>query len=173
MKIRNGFISNSSSSSFVVAFPSMPESEKELCQWMFGDEEFHNYLNQSDGMYKTSDIAEIVMKNIKKTTKSEITDTIRRGWFPGYKDLPGYYNNWDEVRKIDFNKEPEKWQAKVQEGEQENLKRSQAIAKKFMTENTGAFFCTFSYSDNDGYFGAMMEHSKIFNKLSHIQINCH
>jgi len=40
MKIRNGFVSNSSSSSFLIAFPSKPQSEQDLIDWMFdGDGE--------------------------------------------------------------------------------------------------------------------------------------
>ncbi len=35
MKIRNGFVSNSSSSSFVVAFPEKPKTEQELRDMMF------------------------------------------------------------------------------------------------------------------------------------------
>jgi len=36
MKIRNGFVSNSSSSSFIVAFPRKPESVKDVIDMLFG-----------------------------------------------------------------------------------------------------------------------------------------
>ena len=39
MKIRNGFVSNSSSSSFVVAFPKMPKDVQELKQILFWDQQ--------------------------------------------------------------------------------------------------------------------------------------
>lgn len=47
MKIRNGFVSNSSSSSFIVAFPKKPETENELKDILFGkgytiEEEYKN-----------------------------------------------------------------------------------------------------------------------------------
>ena len=38
MKIRNGFVSNSSSSSFIVAFPEKPKSAEHVRKMMFGDE---------------------------------------------------------------------------------------------------------------------------------------
>ena len=39
MKMRNGFVSNRSSSSFIVAFPRKPESEKDVLDFMFGGKE--------------------------------------------------------------------------------------------------------------------------------------
>jgi hypothetical protein len=39
MKTRNGFVSNSSSSSFVVAFPKKPKNEEEVYQMMFNGED--------------------------------------------------------------------------------------------------------------------------------------
>ncbi|KKK77527.1 hypothetical protein LCGC14_2852710, partial [marine sediment metagenome] len=39
MKIRQGFISNSSSSSFIVAFPKIPKNQNELQTMLFGDKE--------------------------------------------------------------------------------------------------------------------------------------
>ena len=41
MKIRNGFVSNSSSSSFVVAFDKKPETVEELKKLLFGEEEVY------------------------------------------------------------------------------------------------------------------------------------
>ena len=41
MKIRTGFVSNSSSSSFVVAFSHRPKSVKDLKEMMFGKQEWH------------------------------------------------------------------------------------------------------------------------------------
>ena len=39
MKIRNGFVSNSSSSSFVVAFPKKPKTAKDVLKYMFDGKE--------------------------------------------------------------------------------------------------------------------------------------
>jgi len=62
MKIRNGFVSNSSSSSFIVAFSKLPESAEELRQMMFGDKEL---VASYDVPAKTADLAEIVFQDIQ------------------------------------------------------------------------------------------------------------
>ena len=43
MKIRNGFVSNSSSSSFIVAFPKMPDSKEELKSFLNSDIDISYY----------------------------------------------------------------------------------------------------------------------------------
>lgn len=55
MKIRNGFVSNSSSSSFIVSFDKKPSSAEELREILFGDKEYieHRYdlFDKLDGIY--------------------------------------------------------------------------------------------------------------------------
>ena len=63
MKRREGFISNSSSSSFLVAFDKIPTSVEELQKMLFGDYERYGYYEKS---YSTKEISEIVFKDMKK-----------------------------------------------------------------------------------------------------------
>ena len=65
MKIRNGFVSNSSSSSFVVAFDKIPRTRKQLRNMMFPDNDqsavkFYNYSESID------EIVNVVFKDIKR-----------------------------------------------------------------------------------------------------------
>ncbi|MFA5135245.1 MAG: hypothetical protein WC505_05705 [Patescibacteria group bacterium] len=46
MKIRTGFVSNSSSSSFVVAFPHEPDGVQDLHRMLFGDNERHEIVSR-------------------------------------------------------------------------------------------------------------------------------
>lgn len=55
MKIRCGFVSNSSSSSFIVSFPKMPESAEDVLKYLFGadaknDQQIEYYDNETSAM---------------------------------------------------------------------------------------------------------------------------
>lgn len=64
MKIRHGFVSNSSSSSFVVAFDKEPKSMEDVKIAMFGAEE-HFPSTYSEYSYSTNQIAETVWRDIQ------------------------------------------------------------------------------------------------------------
>jgi len=70
MKIRNGFVSNSSSSSFVVSFPYKPKNSKEVLDIMFkgkdGEIDFLPY----------SEIANKVFSHIEKCKKATLKNVI-------------------------------------------------------------------------------------------------
>jgi hypothetical protein len=66
MKIRNGFVSNSSSSSFIVAFPQRPKTEEETFQMMFNSEEDIETYGER---LSTKEIASVVFSDIKSSKK--------------------------------------------------------------------------------------------------------
>jgi len=65
MKIRNGFVSNSSSSSFVVAFSHKPESAEELKKMMFPDKSWTNTVKIYDKSLTVSQVVEAVWADLK------------------------------------------------------------------------------------------------------------
>ena len=186
MKIRNGFVSNSSSSSFVVAFPKKPDSIEELQQMMFGKQQWH-YVPFYDSEYIEKDpdapVSEIVPKVFAKigerATYEEVYDSIRNGWFGYYIDpemFPGRANYFEEeegywaiasggseeVRK----KREEIWK----KYEKINDERAEAIAKAFY-ENNDDYIVVMGFSDNAGE--SVEEHSNIFARLEHIRTSYH
>jgi hypothetical protein len=69
MKQRNGFVSNSSSSSFVVVFPRKPRSQKDVFKMMFGNHEnLPSFV--SDTVLSTEEAARIVWVDLHRTLKS-------------------------------------------------------------------------------------------------------
>ena len=71
MKIRNGFVSNSSSSSFVVAFPRKPKTQNDVMKMMFNGKEGDINLYDMEEPLSHSKIAKLVLRDIKKEKMSE------------------------------------------------------------------------------------------------------
>ncbi len=76
MKIRNGFVSNSSSSSFLVAFDKVPEKLEEVKNLMFPDKENNHTIEGINILELVLDI----FKNIKKPlSKKEVLEVFIQG----------------------------------------------------------------------------------------------
>ncbi|MFW5804805.1 MAG: hypothetical protein ACOCWG_06205 [bacterium] len=90
MKTRNGFVSNSSSSSFVVGFPHEPQSEKDVMKIIFHDKEGGiNPWSHTNGL-SHSQIAYWVWqdfknKNIEKATLEDIINVFKSRYYYVYE----------------------------------------------------------------------------------------
>ena len=71
MKIRTGFVSNSSSSSFIVAFAKVPESVDELKVLLFGEGEWFQHPHEDERL-STAEVAATVWRDIEG--KQPMTD---------------------------------------------------------------------------------------------------
>lgn len=76
MKIRDGHVSNSSSSSFVVAFPRKPKTAKDVLEFMFDGKEGGLSLEYSDDGLSYRQVTERVFNDIDR--KNAITATLAR-----------------------------------------------------------------------------------------------
>ena len=87
MKIRNGFVSNSSSSSFIVAFPKRPATILETHNMMFKYEQDIRYY---DDVVSSLQIAEQVFKDIEsnKEDSTQLKDTIAAELMERYHYYP-------------------------------------------------------------------------------------
>jgi len=197
MKIRNGFVSNSSSSSFIVGFTSIPETKGQLLDIMFPKD-----MEYLDGETSVSSVVSRVWQDLegaKPMTKEEIIEELQCGT---YED--GIYSNWqyealrkketEVMNKIDkkfcekykcttekcydykdWNKELNTARDKFWEDQR---KLSLKLAKEFMKDNfttkewINKIPIKFEYEDH-GAFGCVMEHGDIFRNLPHIRISKH
>lgn len=96
MKIRSGFVTNSSSTSFVVVFDEMPKDVEDLCKKLFGDVKS---VYGSRGTISTMNLASVVFDDIKTATPNDINRIRSHDCkIPGSPDqedflmLNGHYN---------------------------------------------------------------------------------
>jgi hypothetical protein len=192
MKIRNGFVSNSSSSSFIVGFSKIPTSPEALEKEMFGSPCEINWIDVD--IKPSNFIAQRVFDDIKtgnatRLTKKQALDIILEGSFPG--EPPYHFKQDRESDKIekDYREETgkdvyddtadpkiKKLYRKVQQKEQDDDSRIRKIAAKaflagFWPSLKGKKVFRFEYADDGGE--GIFEHGEIFRAFPHCQISKH
>jgi hypothetical protein len=154
MKIRNGFVSNSSSSSFVVAFPKKPDNAEEVQYILRLGEHVVAYGEVMHGYDAALRVYQDILLQ-KANNKEEITESMEE-----------FYETEIEARR----------QLGLDEDcfspiSTKDLNRANKLVKKinkdkvdkFLKENEGSEIYCFHYSDNDGE--SVLEHGDIFNSV--------
>ena len=167
MRIKNDFVTNSSSSSFVVAFEKPVKSLDEIKDKIM-------FIEKAKAVFvdiqKQKPLR--IIKNCPPCLK-KITGEIASGFFEGYEwDSPKLNN----LKRGDFKTEKEYFatQGKIyDELSEKNRQKAEKIATNFIKENKGKVAYIFSYSDNDGEFESEMEHGDTFRNFPHITISHH
>jgi hypothetical protein len=159
MKIRNGFVSNSSSSSFILVFDTLPKSVEELQGMM-------NFTECST-RFSPEEYAQQVFRDIQD---DDAKDEER------LKELferEAYWECAEEFRKA--------WQTNDREENDRLHKAAQDLSdqitnrmlQEFKDKNKGKHIRIVRYSDNDGEFCSNLEHGELFANIEHVYINEH
>lgn len=175
MKRRNGFVSNSSSSSFVVVFDKRIEaySDDDLKQKLFGTTEKvikHKWYGDMD--------TDALLERVREEAV-EITFTLDGSFLipvDDSRDIVVIFNqDWNEAcEKADAlglsNKDSfDEYWTKVTEIAEEQAKRDML---EFSKQNSGEYY-HFSFADGNGDIESFLEHEYIFNKFPHVTQNNH
>ena len=150
MKTRSGFVSNSSSSSFILHFKEMPKCvrdiEKRLSKDYYGGPFFNEYPKQH--------VAERLFSALEtgKTGDHDIQQEIA--------------DCWDEVEDPTRPQSPDTFSAPEWEEYHKKVyawaeTKKEEILKKYQ----GEYFALVEFSDNDGPLDSMMEHSGCFDNF--------
>jgi hypothetical protein len=194
MKIRNGFVSNSSSSSFIVGFPKLPSSPEELEKMMFSEPgEVQPYEHST--ATPTLEIAKTVFRDMSvdnfkgaRLTKKKALEVVLEGSFPG--EPPYQYNVKRESDKIEegykketgkdiYDKDADpavvKLHRKTREKEWALDRKMTRIAAKaflegFWPQVKGKKVFRFEYSDHTH---GNIEHGNVFRRFPNVRISKH
>jgi len=168
MKIRNGFVSNSSSSSFIVEFDHLPKDAEELRVMLFGSREF--FYDQYPESYKekchwsTQEIADIVFDDLNDQVDAvEIEDELSGG--------ENYYEEWERNNPRPHWRDGGAYKAWSKAEREYYESMAKIDTEKFVKPNK--LYFRFTYSDNEGQLGSAMEHGDLFENMKHKVISNH
>lgn len=166
MKVKQDFVTNSSSSSFIVAFNGPVANLEDIKDKIMFVEKAQAVF---DGIQEQTPIKlEHSLDCIEK-----LTNEISSGYFEGYV--------WDwkgvkDPKRENYSTEKEYFEARMEvinEQNARNREKARKIAIRFIEENQGKVAYIFSFSDNDGKFWSEMEHGETFEEFPHLTISHH
>lgn len=168
MKTRYGFVSNSSSSSFILNFPNgKPKSKDELQKILFGErKEYH--VPYDTEFYPSDVIADAIWSQLSiasVATKEEILNIIKNG----YPSLEPWVEKMLTVKypEVDNYATNNKISWKVWEAEHNKY------AEQFMTMFHDDKYYILEFSDRDSSLQGAIEHGTALNSVTTLKISHH
>ena len=155
MKIRNGFVSNSSSSSFLLVFDTKPKCALDVLAHIWPDLGHIGNPYDTFQCFPVTDAAEAVwnqIKDQKPCTKAKIIEN--------FESDSSAYGGWNDNRS---------WEAR----EADAKEKAPTLAKEFIDSAKGKIVYSVSFGDEDGAFGSTMEHGDVFRRITHKSFSHH
>lgn len=166
MKVRKGFVSNSSSSSFIVPFPKGFEpTQDNVMEYLFKGE--GKYMSYYDCVADLGRVTQVIANDMvsQDPNKNEKLVEVLSG--NADLDLDDFKTRPHDV---DPNRLTYDWDAYNAATEQAAKIKFEEFMKKI---GVGYDLYLFEYSDNDGEFFCVMEHGGTFENVQHLRISHH
>ena len=178
MRIKSDFITNSSSSAFVVAFPTKITHFDDVRDHIFPEWKAEIVLRdaktQKPFLIKTDD--ETVIKKIVEALRTGYLDYLdddNEEFGTGYFGYENKFLKREGITQDDLRKNWAWYEVLDREREYFRTKKATVVAKEFIEKNNGRYLYQFEYGDEDGEKMSEMEHGGTFNRLPHITISHH
>ena len=103
MKMRSGFVSNSSSSCFVIALEKVPATEKELQKLLFGEKNAYSDPYEEDKTYTAEEVTSVVWNDIKEPlTPDGVREAIPSGYIDGHQQADEFIASHKDCIFLEF-----------------------------------------------------------------------
>jgi len=184
MKTRVGFVSNSSSSSFIIQFPRIPKDLQDLKDMLFTPFQQLKGVSVRDEHATANQLAEIVLKDIEDQKETASKENIEEffeindyGYHVG--TATGKLNYCNTPRRKNYESDEKFHEAydAYQIERKEIQKRLEDVGltklEDWQTNHPEGFVLIAYYSDSDGTPYYVLENGNVFRNIEHIYLETH
>jgi hypothetical protein len=182
MKIKSDFVTNSSSSSFIVAWPNEIKTLEDVKKYIDRDDKakqvYEDTKNAKTGI-KIDPENRIVINTIASELESGYLQNIVQSlginvtMFDQFSEFKKDFIYRHNIEEEDLNKNHFYSTLVWKEYGYVRMKIATKLAKEFCKKNKDNFVYFFNYGDESGDFMSEMEHGNTFKNLPHIQVSHH